>query len=281
MIAVLIPVYNAVSTLENAIESLLEQTFQSWVAVIYNDGSNDGTEKILLKYIKDDRFIIKNESENRGRPFARQACLDTAEKLDVEFIAFLDADDCYYRNKLELQRNFLLRNKDISAVSCSTSLSKDGKIVGVQRYQACVLYNDGISYMNNQIVHAATMLKIGACRGIMYDLNLPLGQDQDFLHRALCGKSYAVMDEVLYNYALGDSFSLRKYIRATMLKRIYYHKYLSKLKLVVYFGKDYLKVVYMIFAYIINRNILFERRLNGSLNESEKAQIFNKSKLKV
>ena len=281
MIAVLIPVYNAVSTLENAIDSLLEQTYQGWKAVIYNDGSDDGTEDILLKYINDDRFIIMNESVNRGRPFARQVCLNTAEKLEVEFIAFLDADDCYYKNKLELQRNFLLRYKEISAVSCSTSLSKDGKIVGVQRYKACVLYNDGRSYMNNQIVHAATMLRKGACMGITYDLNLALGQDQDFLHRTLCGKSYAVMEEVLYNYALGDSFSLRKYIKATMLKRIYYHKYLSKLKLVVYIGKDSLKVVYMLFAYMINRNILFERRLNGSLKESEKAQIFNKSKLHV
>ena len=57
-LSIIIPCFNAESTLESTLQSVLDQDFQNWEVIIINDGSLDNTEKIALHWVaKDERFF--------------------------------------------------------------------------------------------------------------------------------------------------------------------------------------------------------------------------------
>ena len=95
-IAVVMPVYNAEKFLSSALESLINQSFKDICVVCVNDASPDNCGKILEDYKKkDNRIIVLNHDVNRGSSSARNTGIDyVLDNLsDVEYIAFMDADD--------------------------------------------------------------------------------------------------------------------------------------------------------------------------------------------
>lgn len=90
MISVIIPVYNNESYLSDTLDSLLAQTFRDYEAIIVNDGSDDGTDKIIKRYAAKDDRIISIEQEHQGVSAARNTGLDAA---GGKYAAFLDGDD--------------------------------------------------------------------------------------------------------------------------------------------------------------------------------------------
>ena len=98
IISVIIPAYNAERTILDTIASVQQQTFADFELIVINDGSTDGTLE-LLQSVKDDRLQVFSY-ENGGLPTARNRGI---ERSQGEFIAFLDADDLWATDKLELQ----------------------------------------------------------------------------------------------------------------------------------------------------------------------------------
>ena len=88
--SVIIPIYNAEKTLKRCLDSLLRQKRQDAELILINDGSSDGSSKIIEEY--KDRFgnIVSIEQENSGVSIARNTGLDCAQG---EYIAFVDSDD--------------------------------------------------------------------------------------------------------------------------------------------------------------------------------------------
>src|SRR5215207_1243408 len=87
-VSVLIPVYNGMPYLRQAIESIFAQTLTNWQCVIVNDGSRDGTRDYLAS-IDDPRFLIL-EQENAGISAAINRGL---QHCTARYVARLDADD--------------------------------------------------------------------------------------------------------------------------------------------------------------------------------------------
>lgn len=98
LVSILLPTYNRACFLPEAIESVLMQTYQYFELIIIDDGSTDNTHEILSRY--DDPRLVKIRHENKGRSYSRNKGLLLAKG---EFIAFLDSDDVYLPNKLEVQ----------------------------------------------------------------------------------------------------------------------------------------------------------------------------------
>lgn len=98
VISVIVPAYNAEKTILETIQSLQKQTFSDFEIIVINDGSTDGTVE-LLKTIDDLRLKVFSY-ENGGLPVARNRGIDRATG---EFITFIDADDLWTPDKLELQ----------------------------------------------------------------------------------------------------------------------------------------------------------------------------------
>jgi glycosyltransferase involved in cell wall biosynthesis len=97
-ISVIIPAYNAERTILETIASVHKQTFSHFELIVINDGSNDKTLE-LLNTIQDSRLKVFSYS-NGGLPTARNRGISHATG---EFITFLDADDLWTPDKLELQ----------------------------------------------------------------------------------------------------------------------------------------------------------------------------------
>lgn len=97
------PVYNRAWSLERAIDSVLSQSFADFELLVVDDGSTDGSARIVQKY--DDKRIRYFYQQHRGVSAARNSGLAVSRG---RFIALLDSDDWWFPEKLERQVKFML-----------------------------------------------------------------------------------------------------------------------------------------------------------------------------
>jgi len=126
-VSVIMPVYNGEKYVEEAVNSILLQTFSNWELIVVNDASTDGTEKILEKFKNTRIKVIKNE-RNSGSVVSRNiACQNSLG----EYIAILDADDVAMPDRLKEQVKFLDAHSDFGLVgSWAKIIDKDGRQLG-------------------------------------------------------------------------------------------------------------------------------------------------------
>lgn len=98
-ISIIIPIYNVEKYLPRCLDSLLNQTFSDWVAILIDDGSPDNSGKIADKYDDQDKRFIVVHKKNGGVSAARNKGLEMA---DSKYIMFLDSDDCIHPQTLEI-----------------------------------------------------------------------------------------------------------------------------------------------------------------------------------
>jgi glycosyltransferase involved in cell wall biosynthesis len=129
---VVIPVYNGEAFIKDAIESIVHQTYLPRQIIVVNDGSTDATEQIIYDYINQinsDVFINYIKKNNGGPNSARNKGV---EHCSSEFIAFLDADDIWEKDKLEKQIDvFKYSNfKNLGVVYCDYDIiDVNGKLI--------------------------------------------------------------------------------------------------------------------------------------------------------
>lgn len=108
LVSIITPAYNAEKFIAETIESVLNQTYQNWEMIIVNDCSKDDTEKIVQSYIlKDKRIRLINLENNGGVASARNVAIKNAKG---RYIAFLDSDDLWIKEKLQKQIGFMRKN---------------------------------------------------------------------------------------------------------------------------------------------------------------------------
>jgi glycosyltransferase involved in cell wall biosynthesis len=96
-VSVIIPTYNCDRYLPEAIASVQQQTFQDWEVIVIDDGSTDETQQAIAPYANSIRYLYQ---DNQGVAAARNHGIQQAAG---EWIAFLDADDFFFPEKLEAQ----------------------------------------------------------------------------------------------------------------------------------------------------------------------------------
>jgi glycosyltransferase involved in cell wall biosynthesis len=123
-ITVLMPVYNGEKFLSETIESVLQQTYTDFVFLIINDGSTDGSEKIIQSYTDTRIRYVKNE-----RNFGLVTTLNKGiDLVDTEFMARMDADDLWVETKLKKQIEVFDHHPEVGI--CGTSIRKFGAFEG-------------------------------------------------------------------------------------------------------------------------------------------------------
>lgn len=108
MFSIVIPVYNGAKFIDNAIKSVFNQTVTDWELIIVNDGSSDNTLSVLEKYKNIDGITILNQA-NGGVSAARNNGVAHAKG---SHIAFLDADDVWHENHLEVMSELIAKYPD-------------------------------------------------------------------------------------------------------------------------------------------------------------------------
>ena len=111
LVSIIVPCYNQAQYLDEALQSVFDQTYTNWECIIINDGSPDNTEEVAKKWVSKDTRFVYLKKENGGLSSARNAGINTAKGV---FILPLDADDKIAPNYITLavksfQENLLLK----------------------------------------------------------------------------------------------------------------------------------------------------------------------------
>ena len=208
-ISVIIPTYNRASTLERAIQSVLDQTFPALEIVVVDDASTDHTPEILEKY--SDRIKVITNGSNSGVSFARNAGIQVARG---DWIAFLDSDDEWSPAKLEHQKQFhdahptlLISQSDEIWIRNGVRvnpMSKHKKIGG-WIFEACIPLC--IVSPSAVIIHKRVFEYIG-----LFDVNFLACEDYDLWLRIALHYEIGFLDEKLVTRYGGHEDQLsRKY----------------------------------------------------------------------
>ncbi len=108
--SVIICTFNRKNIISHSINSLLKQSFQDWEAIIVDDGSKDNTFELISEYCNQDSRIRYMYHSNRGVGSSKNAGIIASNGI---YITFLDSDDTYKNNHLEIRRSALISNQNI------------------------------------------------------------------------------------------------------------------------------------------------------------------------
>lgn len=129
LVSVIMPAYNSAPFIEDSIQSVLSQTYSRWELFVIDDASIDATARIAEDLAeKDPRIKLLQLERNQGTGAARNKGIDAANGA---FIAFLDADDLWLPEKLEVQLEFLLENDLAMTFSSYFIISEDGSLLDI------------------------------------------------------------------------------------------------------------------------------------------------------
>ena len=129
LVSIIVPVHNAAGSLHRALRSVLSQTLTDYELILVDDCSADESIRILRKYCElDERVRLYSTATNSGPGVARNVGLRSAKG---RYIAFLDADDFWIRNKLEQQVRCFEDDEVILSHTRVILLNTRGDIVGI------------------------------------------------------------------------------------------------------------------------------------------------------
>ena len=123
-VEIILPNYNSENYLTEAINSIINQTYKNWNLTIIDDNSNIETQKILKKYIDYPNIKIIWLKKNKKAGFCRNLAM---RKSKLEYIAFIDSDDIWEKEKLFNQLNFMIKNEYYFTYTNYTSLNSEKK----------------------------------------------------------------------------------------------------------------------------------------------------------
>lgn len=128
LVSIIAPLYNSEKFIAETIESVLAQTYKNWEMLIVNDCSKDNGAKIAEEYSKKDKRIkLFNNEKNEGVSFTRNRAIDLS---NGKYIAFLDSDDLWHKEKLEKQIG-MMEEKNISlSYTAYTKINEDKSLRG-------------------------------------------------------------------------------------------------------------------------------------------------------
>lgn len=109
LVSIIVPVYNSERFILATIKTVQEQTYSNWELILVNDGSSDNSRRMIEEKAKEDQRIkVINLGKNTGAATARNIGINIAKG---KYIAFLDADDLWNKEKLKKQIKFM-KEKD-------------------------------------------------------------------------------------------------------------------------------------------------------------------------
>lgn len=203
LVSIIIPSYNRVNYLIEAVESCTTQDYKNIEVIIVDDGSTDRTEEIILNKLKKEWSnynIIYRKQKNSGASSARNMGLKIS---NGEFIQFLDSDDILYKNKISSQVDKI---KESDSVGCSCYGEMAEKIDSEDKIKIGTAFNS-----IPELIHS---LCIGEVHGMqtsaplwtkkfiekyLWDNNISFGDDLEFHIRVLVDvKKLEFIPENLY-----------------------------------------------------------------------------------
>ena len=198
LVSVVMPVYNVENFIDDAIDSILSQSYSNFEFIIINDGSTDHTLELIKKRF-DNRIVLINRKRNAGN----YACRNIGCKMAKgEYICVMDGDDIAMPNRIYKQVEIMEKDTSLMAIG-STFRLFNGKIrykpIEYELIKICLLFN-------SMIFHPSMMIRKSALQQIgYYDELFQYASDYNLVCRlALHGKIINIPD-ILMQYRVHDN----------------------------------------------------------------------------
>jgi glycosyltransferase involved in cell wall biosynthesis len=209
-VSAIIPVYNCAKYVGKSIESVLVQTHRPHEIIVVDDGSNDGTREALRPYLDSIIYIYQ---ENAGEPAARNTGILHSSG---EYVAFLDADDLWLPDKLQLQMDYFASHPECSLVYTDmTTFNENGILVESVRAFYGRVYRSGKIFPH---VFRETLFGSGSvafrkdcCEKVGYfDESFLIGSDYEMWLRMSRHFEFGFVDKPLLMYRQHQDMNTRK-----------------------------------------------------------------------
>ena len=213
-ISVIMSVYNGETYLEEAIESVINQTFKNWELIIINDCSTDSTGEILSEFAsKDERIKVHTNEVNLRLPKSLNKAISLCTG---KYIARMDADDICLPDRFEKQFKFMEENRSVALSSCRFMTMKNGVYASGGAGGRCD--NNALKarlLVVNPILHPGVIAKAEVMKKLNYDTTLTCTEDLELWTRMVMdNQKIQILPECLMLYRLHD-----KQITSTTLER--------------------------------------------------------------
>ena len=176
MISIVIPTHDRRAMVERAIESVSRQTFREWELIVVDDGSTDGTDR-LVQGMTDSRVRLLRQPRS-GVSAARNLGIESAR---FEWIALLDSDDCWMPGKLESQLDAVLRDPVYGVVHTEEIWIRRGRRVNprkIHRKSGGWIFDRCLPLCaispSSVMIHRRILNRVG-----MFDTGFPVCEDYD------------------------------------------------------------------------------------------------------
>ncbi|MEG0693628.1 MAG: glycosyltransferase, partial [Oscillospiraceae bacterium] len=206
-ISVIVPVYNAQTTVKDCVNSILGQSFTEIEILLINDGSKDCSLAVISELAKEDTRISVFTKENGGQSSARNLGLEQAKG---DYVAFIDSDDTINPDMLSLLYNNAIA-QDAELSICGVRLIKNGVDITPQKHRM-----DKLVFSRKEAIEqllAEKYVLFSVCdklykRTLFDEIRFPVGVIHEdvllpYQLTTLCNKVVCEM-KPMYNYLLND-----------------------------------------------------------------------------
>ena len=209
LVSIITPMYNSEKFIDLTIQSVQSQTYQNWEMIIVDDASTDRSIEIVKKIMSNEpRLQLKQLVDNLGPAHTRNNGIKLAKG---RFLAFLDSDDLWHKDKLEKQIKFMQKNEYAFTYTGFEKINEVGQVIGtVFPYKDEVCYYDLLK--SNHIGCLTVMIDLKILGYKMYMPDIKKRQDQGLWLEILkeIDKAYC-LNKVLGKYRIRkDSISINK-----------------------------------------------------------------------
>ena len=125
LVSIIMPNYNAAKFIGATIDSVIAQTYQNWELIIVNDCSSDNSMEIIRQY-SDDRIRVIENAVNSGAAISRNNAIKAA---CGRWIAFLDSDDLWEKDKLSKHLQFMVQKKAAFSFTHYSVLNSENEFI--------------------------------------------------------------------------------------------------------------------------------------------------------
>ena len=203
-VSIIVPCYNQAQYLDEALQSVLEQTYIHWECVVVNDGSSDHTEEVAKKWIEKDNRFHYFKKENGGLCKARNYGISNAKGI---YILPLDADDKISPDYIYLAVKSFQEDTSLKVVYCKAE--KFDFSTGIWKLPTFSLYNLSLTNM----IFCSALYKKSDWKSVGgYDENMKYGwEDWEFWIAILKnGGNVKCLDEVGFFYRMRMDSMIKK-----------------------------------------------------------------------
>jgi len=244
LIDVIMPVFNGEKYLSQAINSILSQTYTKFTLYLINDCSNDGSYRVM-KSFKDERIVLIDNETKLGISGSINKVIKFSKG---EFIARMDCDDIADNRRLELQLEFLKKNKEYGMVGSSYyRLSPSGFKIGTKSFHP-LIHNDIVwkMFFKNAFTHPSVMIRKSSLveNNLEYDESFSTSQDYELWSRFIVKSKSANIAQPLLKLRIHNNSVSSKFgeLQANNSAAISY-RYISRLFPEESFGFDEIKEI--------------------------------------